>query len=457
MIGQKQPRSSSPAAIPSPGTKADAYFRTVAATTSNWDEMGEADVRLGNMLKTKCSFQDPAFVMQLQKTILKVKFNLHMEIPNDKLCPLVINRHEYILWLKALMDSTSYDDPDKSTIVGLDIGTGASCIYPLLGCAQRHWSFVATDINAESLQYAKRNVELNKLQSRISVVARKPEDPLIDLAAFGVGAGGLDFVMTNPPFYESEEDIRTLASGKERPPSTVCTGADHEMITKGGEVGLVGRMFDESLQLRDQVRWFTAMFGKRSSMETFLAKFPEHKISNFAVTEFNSSHRTKRWAVAWSFATMRPSMEVARGLPVSSWGKKALPPVVEQRIITMGTAEAGLAHFGGLTGKIQELLSSLNLLSFHWDKEKLVGVGMAWRNVWSRAWRRQQQQQQKQQQDAQRDILEPPAATNVLGFEVAVKLGQEIIVLCKWREGDDEVIYESFCGFLKKELMKWNQ
>lgn len=55
----------------------------------------------------------------------------------------VTNRHNYILWLKGLLDSTSYHE-SGGELIGLDIGTGASCIYPLLGCTQRPWSFIAT-------------------------------------------------------------------------------------------------------------------------------------------------------------------------------------------------------------------------------------------------------------------------------------------------------------------------
>lgn len=55
----------------------------------------------------------------------------------------VANRHNYILWLKRLLDTSSYSAPGGK-LLGLDIGTGASCIYPLLGCTQRPWSFVAT-------------------------------------------------------------------------------------------------------------------------------------------------------------------------------------------------------------------------------------------------------------------------------------------------------------------------
>ena len=56
----------------------------------------------------------------------------------------------YVLWVQSLLDTTSpditSDDYDSSReVIGLDIGTGASCIYPLLGTVQRpQWKFVAT-------------------------------------------------------------------------------------------------------------------------------------------------------------------------------------------------------------------------------------------------------------------------------------------------------------------------
>jgi 23S rRNA (adenine1618-N6)-methyltransferase len=103
--------------------------------------------------------------MQLTKTLLEADFGLRLGLPDDRLCPPVCivrlsdggvclvplatntsqvpNRHNYILWLKDLMDTTSYKQPGRE-LCGLDVGTGASCIYPLLGTAQRPWRFVAT-------------------------------------------------------------------------------------------------------------------------------------------------------------------------------------------------------------------------------------------------------------------------------------------------------------------------
>ncbi|KAK2015925.1 hypothetical protein LZ32DRAFT_525717 [Colletotrichum eremochloae] len=405
--------------------------------------MGREDPSFGAMLKRgNLDFNDPAAVMQLTKTLLKRDFGLEIELPKDRLCPPVPNRHNYILWLKGLLDSTTYDDPGRK-IAGLDIGTGASCIYPLLGCTQRPWSFFATDIDPQNLSCAKKNVELNNLQNRISVVARTPQDRLVPLDELGVDA--LGFVMTNPPFYTSEKDLVDSAKQKSRPPSTACTGAPVEMVTDGGEVSFVGKIFEESLVLRERVQWYTSMFGKQSSLEEFVGILREKAIDNYAVTKFVQGNKTRRWAIAWSFGPMRPSEEVARGMKAAVW-KKILPVAVESEVVRF-PLEFGAGKLGD---KIQELMSSLELISCQWNREKLVGIGRARENVWSRAWRRKKMREEREGKPA--DVM-TDSEVCAFGFEVALRVGRESIsVLCRWREGHDHAMFESFCGFLKTRM-----
>lgn len=80
------------------------------------------------------------------------------------------------------------------------------------------------------------------------------------------------------------------------------------MVTTGGEVAFVSRMIEESLRLRDQVTWYTSMLGKLSSVSVIVEKLIEHKTHNYAVTEFVQGTKTRRWAVAWSWADLRPAM-----------------------------------------------------------------------------------------------------------------------------------------------------
>ncbi len=46
-------------------------------------------------------------------------------------------------------------------------GTGASCIYPLLGATMNGWFFLATEVDDICFNYAKKNVEQNHLTELI--------------------------------------------------------------------------------------------------------------------------------------------------------------------------------------------------------------------------------------------------------------------------------------------------
>lgn len=67
-------------------------------------------------------------------------------IPDGQLCPTVPNRSNYIHWIEDLLSSElipSLNFSDKK-VKGFDIGTGANCIYPLLGASLFGWSFVGS-------------------------------------------------------------------------------------------------------------------------------------------------------------------------------------------------------------------------------------------------------------------------------------------------------------------------
>jgi 23S rRNA (adenine1618-N6)-methyltransferase len=87
------------------------------------------------------------------------------------------------------------------------------------------------------------------------------------------------------------------------------------MVTQGGEVAFVSRIISESLQLRDAVQWYSSMFGKASSVTIIIERLMEAGNTNWAVAEFVQGNKTRRWAVAWSWEDLRPSM-VSCALPL---------------------------------------------------------------------------------------------------------------------------------------------
>lgn len=303
------------------------------------------------------------------------------------------------------------------------------------------------DIDPENLKHAERNVQLNDLQSRVQIVPRKPTDPLVPLDELKLDR--IDFVMTNPPFYESEEEMLKSADIKARPPNSACTGATVEMVCAGGEVAFVSRILDESLRLKERVQWYSCMFGMVSSLESMVQTLREHRVDNYAVTEFVQGKKTRRWAVAWSFGPMRPSQNVCRGMKATPW-RKILPTVVEVEVLTFPETE----RVGKMADELSTLVGSLQLLSWEWDREKSSGIGRAKENVWSRAWRRKRK---RGEEEATTDQNTEESEHCALGFSVSVSVqNTDAVVSCRWREGHDESIFTSLCGFLKTRLKAAN-
>jgi 23S rRNA (adenine1618-N6)-methyltransferase len=63
------------------------------------------------------------------------------------LCPRIPSRINYLLWL-----SINVTEPID---IVLDVGTGATLIYPLIGRALYKWSFIAIEINKQSYESSR--------------------------------------------------------------------------------------------------------------------------------------------------------------------------------------------------------------------------------------------------------------------------------------------------------------
>lgn len=298
-------------------------------------------------------FRDADSSIALTEAMLEHDFGIHVSLRNDRLCPAIPNRINYIAWLQEIVDKVQSiaecvshlekngdeERPAKrikqhpESVRILDVGTGASCIYPILGCALDDWNFIATDIDAESIAAARSIVDdpSNQgvsqaefthgrrldLQNRIELCLRGDGDSVLpseeDLKSLKLDAiswphldEGLLYhaVMCNPPFYKDEVEMQHCQDGKVRGPSAVCLGSEREMICKGGETAFVTRIIDESVHLQDRVLFFTCTLGKASDIDPIVKRLIEVKAETVMLTEFTQG-RTKRWGIAWSFLPYR--------------------------------------------------------------------------------------------------------------------------------------------------------
>ncbi|KAH7101503.1 hypothetical protein BKA62DRAFT_703169 [Auriculariales sp. MPI-PUGE-AT-0066] len=289
-------------------------------------------------------FNNPAAVRMLNQALYQVSLGISISLPEDRLCPPVrplsnkkthsdtvrieidgeqvplfivvsllltstLLRRYYMNWIRQLHLHSACDE---SPVI-IDIGTGASAVYPLVGCST--WpeaQFFATELDQISYGYAEGNVIANDMQSRITLVKTSPSDHLLQ-PLFAHHNLRYFATMCNPPFYQSEEDMQRRAASKESPALTVYTGAATESVTPGGEVAFVEKMIRESVLVQSRCIWFTSMLGLASSLERLVEVLQSLHISNYAVNGFTSgTGTTRRWLLGWSFKPVRLPDDVVR-------------------------------------------------------------------------------------------------------------------------------------------------
>lgn len=62
-----------------------------------------------------------------------------------------------------------------------------------------------------------------------------------------------DFCMCNPPFFETMEEAGLN-------PNTSCGGTPAEMVCAGGEQAFISRMIQDSVELKQSIRYYTFRF-----------------------------------------------------------------------------------------------------------------------------------------------------------------------------------------------------
>lgn len=110
-------------------------------------------------------------------------------------------------------------------------------------------------------------------------------------------------------------------------------------------------------------------------------------------------------------------------------------------------------------------MRSLPLLRWQWRPGLAAsGIGFARENVWSRQARRKRLKEQQQQQQEDRTAAaqkmdveaESDEKTAALGFKIQLKQDKELeegpTVVLRWLKGTDSVLFESFCGMLKRKV-----
>lgn len=252
-------------------------------------------------------FANPAAVLTLNRALLAHQYGLRgWDLPEGYLCPPIPGRADYLHHLADLLGS-----PKGPATRILDIGVGASAIYPLLGHVEYGWGFVGTDIDGVALAAARRNVAgLGAIELRLQG----------DATRIFEGVLGPDerfaACLCNPPFHASAAEAREGSLrkwrnlGRTSGPAPVLNfgGQGGELWCPGGEVGFLRRMIAESGRSPQLCRWFTALVARSEHLSTLNVAVRGAGATEVRVVDMGQGQKRSR-ILAWRFAA---SPEVGR-------------------------------------------------------------------------------------------------------------------------------------------------
>ncbi|WED24597.1 23S rRNA (adenine(1618)-N(6))-methyltransferase RlmF [Vibrio sp. JC009] len=265
------------------------------------------------------NFSDPVAVKMLNRALLALHYGVtSWDIPEGYLCPPIPGRADYIHRMAELLQKES-EGKKPEQVRALDIGTGANCIYPIIGAAEYGWHFTASDIDPVSVKVASSIVSNNpvlkgKIECRLQDNSRYLFENIIKPGEF------YDVTFCNPPFHKSLQEaqqgtdrkLKNLSANrgkrgqpvsqvlKSKQPKLNFGGQKAELWCPGGEAAFIKNMAFESREFADQVLWFSTLISKKENVRWMRKNLEKAGASEVRIVEMSQGQKVSRF-IAWTF------------------------------------------------------------------------------------------------------------------------------------------------------------
>jgi 23S rRNA (adenine1618-N6)-methyltransferase len=270
-------------------------------------ELG-AFVSLNEFQDFSIDFKDAEAVKALNRSLLKQFYGIsHWDIPNGYLCPPVPGRADYIHYMADLLASANQGTiPRGKAVKVLDIGTGANCIYPLIGHQEYGWSFVGSETDHLAIRSATNIVDANGLSKAIEI--RRQRSPVNIFEGIIHSGEVFNLSICNPPFHSSAAEAKegsrrkwkNLGHKKEADTMLNFGGQSHELWCEGGEEGFILKMIRESLIFSKNFRWFSSLISKKTTLPIAFHALEKVQAAEIKTIEMSQGQKTSR-VLAWRF------------------------------------------------------------------------------------------------------------------------------------------------------------
>ena len=285
-------------------------YQKLAATNPNLQQY----IRDNGYGRLSIDYAQKEAVFALNKALLECHYGVKKWfLPENALCPPVPGRADYLHHLADFLASESNNGkiPEGPKVGIMDIGVGASAVYPILGNALYGWSFIGSDTNEASIShlnhwlkgFAAANGGLAKsLETRFQPNSKHIFEGIIKKGEF------IDATLCNPPFHSSAEDAerrtkrkwKQLGLDQKMQSTKSFGGASHELWCEGGEVAFIQQMIQESAKFATQVLWFTSLVSRKTTLPFLEKDFEAVKPIKKCVIEMGQGQKISRF-IAWTF------------------------------------------------------------------------------------------------------------------------------------------------------------
>ncbi len=301
--------------IPSPPSKAGLHPRNRHRAGYDFAALATVSPALRLFVRTNpygtvsIDFANPSAVLALNQALLKLSYGIaQWDVPPGYLCPPIPGRADYLHHLADLLSGgVDAAIPRGPSVAILDIGVGASCIYPLIGVREYGWRFAGTELDPVALRHAQQIVAGNpalvglvefRQQRSATAIFQSVLAPCESFAA----------CICNPPFHTSAEaaaagthrKLRNLGQSQSSKPVLNFGGQPAELWCRGGEVAFIRRLINESVRRPQTCRWFTTLLSKSAHLAEI-----EHVLASVRATEVRiipmAQGQKQSRMVAWTF------------------------------------------------------------------------------------------------------------------------------------------------------------
>jgi 23S rRNA (adenine1618-N6)-methyltransferase len=276
--------------------------------TETCPELGKY-VKLNPYGDESIDFANPKAVKWLNKALLKHYYDVdYWDIPTGYLCPPIPGRADYIHYAADLLGSSNNGKiPTGFKIKCMDIGVGASCVFPIIGNKEYGWSFIGSESDPVAIESASKIINYNAFLKR-SIDLRFQENTKDIFHGIMERTEPVDITICNPPFHSSLEEaqegtLRKLSSlnhKKITTPTLNFGGQTTELWCEGGEERFVRDMIRQSKQFGSNCFWFTTQISKQSHLASVYEALKNAGAVEVKTIPMGQGTKVSR-IVAWTF------------------------------------------------------------------------------------------------------------------------------------------------------------